>query len=391
MRQPRPAKTAALVLITAVLSLTMFAGSVISISLRKGLGSLRSRLGADLMVIPSETEKDARYKNIILQSSIGEFYMESDTADRIACRDDVGQASEQFFLASANSGCCSVPVQIIGFDPDTDFTVMPWIKSSYGKELEDMDIVIGSGLNALVGDKLTFYGMECRVAAKLANTGTGFDTAVFTNENTIKKLMRSAKDKDMDTFDNIDPDKTVSCLLINIAEGCSPQQVRLDINKTFKNVKAIQTEELISGVSESLNAASDIAKVLAAVGWILGLGILFAAYNININSRKKEFAVLRCIGFSRKQLAAVVMKEALMIGTAGAVIGVLAGVLAVVPFNAMIENKLEMPFLLPGIDNMIGLVVLSLVSTAAVGALSAAVSAFALSRVDAALVLRGDN
>ena len=73
-------------------------------------------------------------------------------------------------------------MQIIGFDPETDFSVQPWIRRSYGGELKKYDIVVGNDLNAFVGDTFKFYGTDCHVAAKLDKTGTSFDTTVFTDE-----------------------------------------------------------------------------------------------------------------------------------------------------------------------------------------------------------------
>ncbi len=387
----KPARTAALVLMTALLSLTVFAGTMVMISLKTGLNSLGSRLGADLMVVPAETAKDLNYEDIVLHGSTGEFYMDVSQAAEVMERDGVGQVSAQFFLASANSSCCSVPVQLIGFDPETDFTVTPWIKRSYSKELKDMDIVIGSSLNALVGDTLTFYGCECHVAAKLENTGTSFDTAVFTNENTIKQLMASANELKMKDFGDIDPEKAVSCLLINVSDGYTAQKVRLDINVNLSGVKAVQTKDLIAGMSESIGSVADIVGGLMAIVWTLGLIILLLAYNMSINGRKKEFAVLRIVGASRKRLAAIVMQEALLTGILGAVTGTIVGMLVILPFSTMIENKLGLPFLLPDIGKTAMLAALSIAAAVISGSFSAAVSAFRISRIDTALILRGDD
>ena len=241
----RPVRTTVLVILTALLSVTFLCGTLVITSLRKGLGSLEARLGADIMVVPYEAATKSDLQNIVLQGNTGYFYMDNSRLEKIMKCDGIGQLSCQFFLASASSGCCSIPVQIIGFDPETDFTISPWIKKSGGGQLKDMDIVVGNDLNAFVSDTLKFYGVECHVAAKLDKTGTSFDTAVFTNENTIKKLIQSSVDLKMNSFTNIDPDKTVSCVLINAAEGYTPEEIINDINIHVKKVKAIQTKEMI--------------------------------------------------------------------------------------------------------------------------------------------------
>ena len=237
----KPLRSAVLVILAALLSLTVCAGTLIVRSLRSGLDSLEARLGADVMVVPKEASQKQSFENIVLQGSTGYFYMDKSLMDKVTGRDGVGKSSPQFFLASASAGCCSIPVQIIGFDPDTDFTITPWIKRSYGGELGLFDVVIGNDLNAFVGDSIKFYGVDCRVAAKLDKTGTNFDTAVFTNADTIKQLIRASLDLGMNSFESLDPDNSVSCVLINSDGTRSPEEIVNDINVHVKKVRAFRT------------------------------------------------------------------------------------------------------------------------------------------------------
>ena len=48
----KPGRTTALVLLTAFLALAVFGGSVVVLSLQRGLNSLEARLGADRIVLP---------------------------------------------------------------------------------------------------------------------------------------------------------------------------------------------------------------------------------------------------------------------------------------------------------------------------------------------------
>ena len=91
--------------------------------------------------------------------------------------------------------CCSVKVQIIGFDPENDFVVKPWIAESLNRPLGDMEIVIGSRVATDVGEIFRIYDQRCLVAARLAATGTGLDTAVYCNMNTMHTLLRAAEEK----------------------------------------------------------------------------------------------------------------------------------------------------------------------------------------------------
>ncbi len=387
----KPVRTAALVLLTALLSLTIFGGTLIVSSLRSGLGSLESRLGADIMVVPYEATTKKKLENIVLQGNTGYFYMDQSYMEQISRCEGISQISGQFFLASTSSGCCTLPVQIIGFDPDTDFTITPWIKKSYSNDLKKLDIVVGNDLNAFVGDTLSFYGVDCHVAAKLDKTGTSFDTTVFTNEETIKALIQSSLDRKMNNFKDIDPERVVSCVMINVSEGYTVEEVLNDINLHVKNVKAVQTKEMISGISDSLSGVSDVIGVLIAAVWVLGAVILMLAFTMSANERKKEFAVLRVLGASRTKLASLVLKEALITGVIGSVIGTAAGLLILLPFNNFIEQMLGLPYLMPSIGSVAAYIAAAVVLSVITGAAAAAVSAHRISRIDTGLILRGDN
>ncbi|MBQ9696507.1 MAG: FtsX-like permease family protein, partial [Oscillospiraceae bacterium] len=347
-------------------------------------------LGADIMVVPYEATTKTNLEAIVLQGATGYFYMDNARAEKVLAREGIGQASEQFFLASASTGCCSLSVQIIGFDPQTDFSITPWIRRSFGGELQKYDVVVGNDLNAFVGDTLQFYGTEVHVAAKLAKTGTAYDTAVFTGEDTIKALIASSVERGMNQF-TVDPDKVVSCILINAADGYTPEEVVNDLNIHVKKVKAIQTKEMISGISDSLSGVRDVIGVLMAAVWVLGLAILLLAFTMSVNERRKEFAVLRVIGASRGMLAGLVLREALLTGVCGGMLGSLIGLAVIVPFNRAIEEQIGLPFLLPGAGTVIGYFAAAVILTALAGAAAASIAALRISRMDTGLILRGDN
>ena len=249
----RAGRSIALIVLAAFLSFAVFCGTMAQHSLRNGLDSLQNRLGADIMVVPKEAAAHSDLENIVLQGNTGYFYMDEKAYQKLQTIDGIGQMSAQFFLASASSGCCSIPVQLIGYDPETDFTITPWIRKTYSSELQDMDIVVGNDLNAFVGDTLTFYNQDVHVAAKLEKTGTSLDTAVYMNHNTLKTLLQASLDLGMNYFSDIDPDRVVSCVLINVADGYSTEEVLNDINIHVSKVKAVQTKNMISGISGSLS------------------------------------------------------------------------------------------------------------------------------------------
>lgn len=387
----RPARSAALVILLALLSFTVFAGTVIVSSLQNGFTSLEDRLGADIMVVPYEAATKNSLESIVLQGNTGYFYMNGEVMDKIAKLDGIGRISAQYYLASASTSCCSIPVEIIGFDPETDFTITPWIRKSSGKELEYLDVVVGNDLNAFVGDTLTFYGTDVKVAAKLDKTGTKYDTAVFTDRETIRTLIKSSLDKKLNQYGSINAGNVISCVLIDVAEDADVETVLNDINLHVRKVKAVRTGNMIDGISRSLAGISSIAGVLLVIIRILTLIILTVAFLLMANERKKEFAVLRVIGASRSDLSKIIFLEGGIVSLAGSLIGIIMGVIVVLPFSGVIESALQLPFLLPDAGQLAMTAAGAVVLTILCGAVSCAAAAYKIAGADTGMILRTEN
>ena len=85
------------------------------------------------------------------------------------------------------------------------------------------------------------------------------------------------------------------------------------------------------------------------------------------------------------------LREALLTGVCGGMLGSLIGLAVIVPFNRAIEEQLGLPFLLPGAGTIIGYFAAAVILTALAGAAAAGIAALRISRMDTGLILRGDN
>ncbi len=387
----RPGRTSALVILSAFLCFSVLGGSMIITGLRSGLSSLRARLGADVMVVPYEASTKSKLSDIVLHGNPGYFYMNRSVTEEIRQIEGVEKVSEQFFLASASSSCCSLAVQLIGFDPETDFTIQPWIEHTYKGKLGEMEILVGSSLNAFAGDTLTFYGTDCKVAARLEKTGTYLDTSVYASEETIKTLIRAAKEKQLFDFGDVDPDQIVSSVLVDVREDIPVDDVLNDIKLHVRKTEAVRPGNMISDVALQLTGVSDTVGGMIGVIWVLCLAIEILAYIMISNERKKEYAVLRALGASGGFVARSVLAEALAAGAAGGLCGAVLAAVVTSAFGNLIEQSLGLPFLLPDLPHTLLLALIAILATAAAGAAAAAISAAKAAKTDAALLIRVEN
>lgn len=388
----KPARSIALLILSAFLAVSAFGGSLAVMSLQNGIDSLESRLGADIIVVPYQAATKGSYESVILQGNPGAFYMSNSLLGEIEEEiEGVEKLSAQYFLVSAKAGCCSVKVQIIGFDPETDFSVTPWIERSYGKDLSDGDVIVGSLVEVSTGDDIKLFDQKVNVVGQLERTGTELDTAVYCNANTVKQLMQAAQVKQMVDYNGSDPDKVISSILIKVRDDYDIDYVVGDINLHVRGIKAIRAKSMISSVSDSLSGVSSAIGVLIAIIWGLSLIIMAISFSMINNERTKEFAVLRVLGASRVKLSGIVFKEALMLTFAGSVCGILLTLLIGALLSDSVTSAIGVPFLIPNVGTVAVIGIVTVVATMFAGALTAAISARKVSKLDTGVILRGDN
>ena len=383
----RPGRTAALLLLTALLAASVFGGSVVVGSLRGGLRSLEARLGADIIVMPAEAESKVSFKNLLLQGTTGAFYMDASVLDQVREAQGVELAAPQVFLASLKADCCAIRVQIIGIDPEVDFTIKPWIDESCSRELQDMEVAVGCDVTAGVGESLKIYDQSTRVVAKLAQTGTGLDTAVYCNMQTMGKLLAAAEAKGV-THKITSGSDVISAVYVKVKDGCGVDQVNSWLNGHIRKVTAVRARSMLTDVSDSLSGVARAARAVIGAVWALALVILLVAFAMMIHERRREFAVLRLLGLSRRGLRQEILTETLLCSVAGALAGVGIAALGVFPFTRLIETKLGLPYLTPSAGALAGLALGTMLATVLVGLLAGTWAAARLSRTDPGTTLR---
>ena len=387
----KPGRTAVLLALVALLAFAVFGGGIVVMSLQNGLKSLEGRIGADVIAIPTTAKSKIDIDDVLLTGTSGYYYTSRDYIDEIAEIEGVEKVSGQLYLASLRADCCSIPVQVIGFDPETDFSVQPWIRRSYGKALEDYDVVVGSSVNADVGEDIIIYKQKCHVVARLETTGTDMDTAIYATTETTALLLQAAKDLGHDLKISGDPADVVSAIYIKVKDGVDPDTVTDYINVHLRKLKAGTAKSMLTGISDSLAALQKTVKAVIAAVWVLVLLVLFAAFILMIRSRRREFAVLRVAGASRGMLSGMVIREALLVSLAGWLLGVGLAAAASFPFSKMIETALDLPFLTPDVGTSLALAGGTLLAVCLTGSAAAAWTAGRLSRVDAGTALREEN
>ena len=342
---------ACLLATVVILSVMLFSVTVISVSLKKGMGNMRKRLGADIMLVPKGEREKA--ENMLLEGSRSNFYFEGEVYEKVQSIDGISDSTSQCFLKSLSADCCSSEVQIVFFDPESDFVVGPWIETEYKQKLSGDAVIVGSDIVSEDG-KIKLFGQEYPIASQMARTGTALDSSVYFSTDAKAELLRNAEEKGSFLTEEQKKGDILSSIFINVDGSHTTEQVIDSAHKTIGDIfDVVYPKKLHESLSGSLGKITGVVNVIS-----LSLGILLVAILLIINSiimkgRKSEIALLRVLGHKKKDLIRKLLSEMGLISLAGALGGSLLGALIVIPFGRYIGKSLDMPYLGPGIASVL--------------------------------------
>lgn len=341
----KPLRTAALMVVSICLSAVFFGGSLLAVNLANGLQSMQARLGADIMVIPQDTR--SRAEALLTNGESSTFYFTNNIEDLVKAAPGVQTATVQTYITSLSAGCCAAKLQIIGFDPSTDFVIGPWIASQHPQALQKGEMIAGSNVIVSYKNTVRLYGKEWRVVAQLAKTGTGVDNAVFVDRHTIPDVVEASSKVGHTAIPKEYMHRAISTVMVKVRKGYTPEGVAEAIRKTTKlpNIGIVFPGGITRATRASLQILTRSIGIIIAVFWIVGVLILVAVFASSVNERKKEFASLRLMGMTRQMLMRIVFNESLIIGGVGGMLGVGFASLILFPYNTLIAQQLQLPYL----------------------------------------------
>jgi len=333
-------RTIALSSIVGLFTFILFSAFIFYEQMNLGLDNLSKRLGADILIVPYGYDK--KTEAALLRGEPSSFYMKADILDKIRQIPGVLQATPQFFLASLMASCCTDKVQIIGFDPESDFLVRPWMHDII-TQLNENEVIAGSRILADPGEEIVFFGQKFKVAAKMDATGMGFDTSVFMSLAAIRNLMETGE---LSNPDYIRPDQSVSSVAIKVHSGEAAKDVANRIMRQLAieyNLDFIVTKGMVSDIAGRLSLIGYLIFGLAALFWCLASFILLIIFSFSLNERKREMSILRILGTSRSWLARLVLTETLLISLAGALGGWIIASVFIWLFSDLVFFKIGLP------------------------------------------------
>ena len=339
-----PLKLYAFSLLLIVIAFLLAGVALFGSGLAEATSGSAKRFGADLMVVPAGAETPL---GAVLIGGVPLRLLLPDGAEAsVAVTPGVRMTAPQYFLSSAQASCCEAGnMLLIGFDPQKDFTVRPWLPTGELKTLAGGDVLVGGGVMKGTGADLRLYNRLFRVAARMEKSGLGyFDNAVFIPLAGVAAMERSSRGSGAVPL-------TVSwgrpsMLLLQLLPQTDMRETAASIEKRVPGVRVLTIPELFREKRELLKRIADVQIPLSVAAWIAAMAAGGAMQFLYWRGRRPTLGLLQAWGYGKGFILLLFSMETMLLSLAAMVAGSLVAFLLLRLFAAYFAVALGLPLLL---------------------------------------------
>ena len=317
-------------------------------NMQTGIEQVDKRIGADMIAVPSAYSDSA--KDALFAGEACTIFFRDDPSGKIAQLNGIANVSSQLYLETLSFDCCAAGgVQIIAFDPETDFTVSECISGEDIRKLSADEIIAGYSSGMKKGSSVVFFGKKFTVAYVLDETGMGYDQSVFVSYEAADKITSSPE------YNYLFGERTdlSSMILIRADEGYDTEQLKESIEILFDDVSVYTTDALVKSLNKQLDYYKAFGNIMGAFVVILAAVSLFALVTITFYQRRSRVGSLLSVGICRSRIVKIFLLEYLYLTLLGTVSGAVFSAVIVLPLHNVIKQSMDLPYKFIGFGNMV--------------------------------------
>lgn len=215
------------------------------------------------------------------------------------------------------------PVLVLGVDPEADL-VMRTRELDRGTDIVKQDGILletkfAEQHSLTLGDRVTLGAEQGLTILPVVGLLKASGPALF-NGGAIVVMRLSSAQKLFGM-----PGK-VNSVQIVLEEGGSSERMSETINKRLTGGLQAQAPLARAGLAQgSLMSTEQALSALSVVSLVGGGFVILNAFLMNLGERRRQLAILRALGTTRRQVTRLLLHEALLLGIAGTVLGMMAG------------------------------------------------------------------
>lgn len=338
-RRAQSALTVSITLLT-VMVFVMVLGVFQTVN--QGLALSRERLGADAVLIPQYASADG---GDLLFTAIPEnIYMSAEVLNEAKALSGIAAMTPQFYAQTLSLSCCDAgeEARIIGYDSATDFILNPYLNEEDRGGIEPDELIMGGNFDDdFVGFNYLVLGHKFFVTSQLQPTGTGMDSTIFMDIDTVRDLCLESETLAVD-WQTKDPRDYISVIMIKLEEGVSPEDFARQVEASGIDAKCIITGDTIASLQEQLDVVMGLMFALWMASLLIAALALIGRFNALAKERKKEIGLLRAIGLKKGQVFFLIIGETCTMALMGGVLGSVFALVCMEPVIELVRNVFKL-------------------------------------------------
>lgn len=332
----------------AIAAATMTAVALLMVGVNQSITNTALRLGADVMVVPAGENIARQYNEALITGTSATFYFDSTTIEKISGVQGIEQISTQIFVETlTNARCCAGKFFVVGFDPQTDFTVIPWLKDDHALSLDDKQnrMIVGDRILLRKGDTAQFFGTSFTVAGVLEPTGTGMDWTIYISEKSLRTMVTNSDTKAQMPLRIREGD--VSTLLVKTESGVDLIDLAERIEQTAPQIQAVLSSTVAKLARQQLFAIACVLACVVVGLWVMALILSGVIFSMAVRERRSQIGLLVAKGANKRFIFGMLTQESIMIAATSCLSGCFMGLLIVISFRELLSNALGASDVLP--------------------------------------------
>lgn len=307
-------------------------------NISSGIGKIKGQINADIIAVPSDYNEDA--KNTLFAGNACTILFKNDPRQQFMQENNIEQLSTQLYMETLSFSCCSeAGVQIIAFDPKTDFTVRNWTDSNIDDLAAD-EMIVGASCGLKKGSSMELYGRTFTAAEVLEESGMGYDQSIFISYDAADQITAS---KDYDILFH-GKQGLSSMVLIKAAKGCDTDEIRNSLSDDLSGVSLYSTDSLVSEVRKQADGFKVTGTIMNIFVVLLAAVALFALITVNFYQRKKRVGSLLSVGITRSRIIKIFFLEYFYLTLLGTIIGIGSAAVFIMPLHQIIKRSVDLPY-----------------------------------------------
>jgi putative ABC transport system permease protein len=322
--------------------------ALLIVGINEGMTNTAKRLGADLMVVPRGEKIAQQFNEALITGKSTTFYLEQATVEKVSKMPGVTHASAHIFVETlTNARCCAGKFFMVGFNPDTDFTVTPWLKDDVSLLTTDVHnwMIVGDRILLHKGDVAEFYGMPFTVSGVLEPTGTGMDWTIYISHQSLRKMVSGSRTKAEMPLRISEGD--VSAVFLKAEHGVDLIDLAEKIEQTAPESQVILSSTVAKFARNQLSGIAGLLGFIVIGLWVMALALSGVVFSIAVRERRSQLGLLVAKGAEKRFVFGMLTKESVMIAAPSSLSGCIVGLLVVISFRELLSNALGASDVLP--------------------------------------------